>query len=270
MLCLYGYEETVHSFTELAARKVRVRPTTYCVFLNVETSEVNLKSCKLEIRVSLIKLNNAFYFIVVLYKIKMARKMLILLIAVISVVRGEEDLKDFDFATSGVGQEKEMMIAQESRQYQTMVKAPIRIVKPIGITNSHRPQYNLDSFEDDYIEKKYRGNEADELIDFFEEPTTKRSVEKDYKQNFKFRSKEAMIRDAVLRALERKDHVGKFAQILPIIRAMSGSQRIALASLVASQVTTPPGRSPLNLAQVCHRLIFIKNSFHTTKLKNHC
>lgn len=170
----------------------------------------------------------------------------------LSDARNEDDLKDFDFLSgNGAGEEKEMMIAQESRQYKTVVKAPIRIVKPNGITNSHRPQYNLDSFEEDYVERKYTENEADDLIDFFEEPTTKRSVEKNYKQSFKFRTKETLIRDAVLRALEKKDHVGKFAQILPIIRAMSGSQRIALASLVASQVTTPPGRSPLNLVQVC-------------------
>lgn len=189
-------------------------------------------------------------------------KLLTLFIAFITVTLCEDELKDFDFSTD-LGH-KEIMVAQESRQYQTFVKAPVRIVKPNGITNSHRPQYDLDSFEVDYIDRKFKGNEAEELIDFFDEPTTKRSVEKDYRPSFKFRSKEAMIRDAVLRALERKDHVGKFAQLVPIIRAMSGTQRIALASLVASQVSTPPGRSPLNLAQVFFLLTVLYYILHTT------
>lgn len=164
----------------------------------------------------------------------MSRVIKVLLIVIVtSAVRCEDELQDFEFSEPG-----EMMIAQESRQYQTIVKPPIRIYKPTGITNSHRPQYNLDSLEDD----RYR----DDLQDFFAPP--KKAI--DYKLNQKQRSRETIIKDAVLRALERKDHVGKFAQILPIIRAMSGHQRIALASLVASQVSTPPGRAPLNLAQV--------------------
>ncbi|XP_045520911.1 neurotrophin 1 isoform X1 [Pieris brassicae] len=108
---------------------------------------------------------------------------------------------------------QEVMIAQESRHYETIVKPPVRIIKPRGVTNSHRPQYNLDSVEVD---------------------------DKD---------SEGMVREAVLRALEKKNHMGNFAQVLPIIRAMSGNQRVALASLVASQVTAP-GRQVLNLPQV--------------------
>ncbi|XP_045520913.1 uncharacterized protein LOC123712040 isoform X2 [Pieris brassicae] len=107
---------------------------------------------------------------------------------------------------------QEVMIAQESRHYETIVKPPVRIIKPRGVTNSHRPQYNLDSVEVD---------------------------DKD---------SEGMVREAVLRALEKKNHMGNFAQVLPIIRAMSGNQRVALASLVASQVTAP-GRQVLNLPQ---------------------
>lgn len=143
-----------------------------------------------------------------------------------------EDLRDSEFS-----EPDELLIAQESRQYETIVKPPVRILKPNGVTNSHRPQYNLDSLEADLTAQ---------LDDYFES-TSKRPVVMNYKIKT---SKESTIRDAVLRALERKDHVGKFAQILPIIRAMSGDQRVALASLVASQVTTPPGRQPLNLSQV--------------------
>lgn len=171
--------------------------------------------------------------------------------------KAEEELKDFDF-------EPEIMIAQESRQYQTIVKPPfkmpkqnVKIIKPNGITNSHRPQYNIDSEEE--FNKEY-------LADLLES-STKKALEKSYRPSYKLRSKELMIREAVLRALERKDHVGKFAQIVPIIRSMSGTQRVALASLVASQVTTPPGRRPLNLAQVWiegsgyHRVRNAKQSF---------
>ncbi|CAK1552452.1 unnamed protein product [Leptosia nina] len=105
----------------------------------------------------------------------------------------------------------EVMIAQESRLYETRVKPPVRIIKPRGVTNSHRPQFNQDSVEED----------------------------KD------------TVKEAVLMALERKNHE-KFAQIIPIIRAMSGNQRVALANLVANQVMVP-GRQ-LSLAQV--RLLF--------------
>lgn len=165
---------------------------------------------------------------------KMAFLKLLFVLAV--VVSAEDDLQDFEFAPNEAG---EIMLAQESRHYQTFVKPPVRILKPNGVTNSHRPQYNLDSLEN------------------LEDVTTKRSV-KTYKSSHKLRAKDGMIRDAVLKALERKDQVGKFAQILPIIRAMSGNQRVALASLVASQVSTPPGRQPLNLSQV-NTLILIIN-----------
>ncbi|KAH9645423.1 hypothetical protein HF086_000041 [Spodoptera exigua] len=154
--------------------------------------------------------------------------------ALVALLKADDDLKDFEFSDPD-----EVMIAQESRQYQTVVKPPVRIVKPTGVTNSHRPQYNLDSFED----------RSQEMLEEYDN-TPRRSLVKNYKSSHKIRAKEGMVKDAVLRALERKDHVGKFAQILPIIRAMSGNQRVALASLVSSQVSTPPGRAPLNLAQV--------------------
>uniref|UniRef100_A0A2A4ITX4 Neurotrophin 1 N-terminal domain-containing protein n=1 Tax=Heliothis virescens TaxID=7102 RepID=A0A2A4ITX4_HELVI len=162
-------------------------------------------------------------------------------IALVTFLKAEDDLRDFEFSDPD-----EVMIAQESRQYQTVVKPPVRIVKPTGVTNSHRPQYNLDSFED---------RSQDVLEEF--ETSPRRTLVKNYKSSHKIRAKEGMIKDAVIKALERKDHVGKFAQILPIIRAMSGNQRVALASLVASQVSTPPGRAPLNLAQV--RLSIVLN-----------
>lgn len=152
------------------------------------------------------------------------------LLTALSVVLAEEDLKDFEFS-----EPNELLIAQESRHYETIVKPPVRIVKPHGVTNSHRPQYNVDSLE------------ADLNSQFDDEAITRKALVKNYKLR---KNKDGMIRDVVLKALERKDHVGKFAQILPIIRAMSRNQRVALASLVASQVTTPPGRQPLNLSQV--------------------
>nr|XP_021182041.2 neurotrophin 1 isoform X1 [Helicoverpa armigera] len=170
-----------------------------------------------------------------------------LIVALVTLLKAEDDLRDFEFSDPD-----EVMIAQESRQYQTVVKPPVRIVKPTGVTNSHRPQYNLDSFED---------RSTDVLEEY--ESSPRRTLVKNYKSSHKIRAKDGMIKDAVIKALERKDHVGKFAQILPIIRAMSGNQRVALASLVTSQVSTPPGRAPLNLAQV--RSMF-SNSDNTTDL----
>lgn len=169
----------------------------------------------------------------------MARLSRVFLIAAFAVIlKAEDNLNDFVFSDP-----EEMMIAQESRQYQTLVKPPFRTVKPTRVTNSHRPQYNLDSSED----REDTFQDRDDSFETFD-TTTRRTLVKNYKSSNKIRSKE--IRNAVFKALERKDHVGKFAQILPIIRAMSGNQRVALASLVANQVNTPPGRAPLNLAQV--------------------
>ncbi|XP_013177601.1 PREDICTED: uncharacterized protein LOC106125062 [Papilio xuthus] len=171
---------------------------------------------------------------------------IVFILAVTSAVRVHDDLESSD--------PHEVMIAQESRSYHTFVTPPVRIIKPSGVINSHRPQYNLDSLEEDLAKLD---------VDNFFEATTRKSLYKTYNyQNS--RNKESIIRDAVLRALERKDHVGKFAQILPIIRAMSGSQRVALASLVASQVSIPPGREPLNLSQV--RSMFGNENNSTTEL----
>ncbi|CAB3260831.1 unnamed protein product [Arctia plantaginis] len=163
----------------------------------------------------------------------MARTLVVIFFTILVVlVKPEDDMKDFEFSDPD-----EVMIAQESRHYQSVVEPPVRIVKPTGVTNSHRPQYNVDSFE------------SHDSLENIETPPRK-SLVKIYKSSSRIRGKEGMIKDAVIKALDRKDHVGKFAQILPIIRAMSGNQRVALASLVASQVTTPPGRAPLNLVQV--------------------
>ncbi|GBP61204.1 hypothetical protein EVAR_37468_1 [Eumeta japonica] len=153
--------------------------------------------------------------------------------------KAEDDLSDFNYSSDfDMSTDKGIMLAQESKQQHVVVEPPISIVKPKGVINSHRPQYDIDSLEADLLdENKY----SDKLNDLFD------AVSKNLAS--RFRSREAMIRDAVLKALERKDHVGKFAQILPIVRAMTDSQRVALASLVASQVSTPPGRSPLNLSQ---------------------
>ncbi|XP_045493257.1 neurotrophin 1 isoform X1 [Colias croceus] len=141
--------------------------------------------------------------------------MLLVNIVLIFALARAQELDDFEFYDP-----EEMMIAQKSRHYETIVKPPVKIVKPRGVTNSHRPQYNIDSIEAD-----------DDLVNIRKE-------------------KEGMIRDAVLRALEKRNNMGKFAQILPIIRAMSGNQRVALASLVASQVTNPHGKQYLNINQV--------------------
>ncbi|CAH2074937.1 unnamed protein product, partial [Iphiclides podalirius] len=157
----------------------------------------------------------------------------VLILAVATATRVE----NADFETA---EPHEVMIAQESRNYRTFVSPPVRIIKPNGVINSHRPQYDLDSLEEEL--------EALDVRDFFE-ATTRKSLYKTYNPHSSV-YKENVIRDAVLRALERKDHVGKFAQVLPIIRAMSGNQRDALASLVASQVSAPPGRASLSLSQV--------------------
>ncbi|CAK1603750.1 unnamed protein product [Parnassius mnemosyne] len=157
----------------------------------------------------------------------------ILILAVASAVRtADEGLESSN--------PHEVMIAQESSNHHTLIAPPVRIIKPNGVTNSHRPQYDLDSLEEEI---------ANIDVSNFFEATTRKSLYKTYNSH-NSRYKETMVRDAVLKALERRDHVGKFAQILPIIRGMSGSQRVALASLVASQVSTPPGRLPLNLSQV--------------------
>lgn len=155
---------------------------------------------------------------------------LALTVTVLVFVRSQE-LEDF-------GQEfgsDEVMIAQETGNYRAIVRSPINIVKPTGETNSHRPQYNQDSMESD----------ASSTF----ETTTQKALVKNYRSSTNLRAKERVVKDTVLKILERKDHVGKLRQMLPFIRTMSESQKMALASLVASQIAEPTD-NPFNFAQV--------------------
>ncbi|KAJ0180178.1 hypothetical protein K1T71_004769 [Dendrolimus kikuchii] len=152
----------------------------------------------------------------------------LLLVTVLLAVKGQE-LEDFG--------SDEVMIAQESRQFQTAVKPTIKIVKPTGDTNSHRPQFNQASME------------IEGLKDVLETSTNKNLV-RNYKSSSQIRSKEGMVNEAVLKALESKDHVGKLVEMLPIIRAMTESQKMALTSLVASQISSSPENKHMSLSQV--------------------
>lgn len=152
----------------------------------------------------------------------------VLLVTVLVFVKGHQ-LQDFDFGSD------EVMIAQESRQYRS-IKPAIKIIKPTGDTNSHRPQFNQASSEIEDLEDPM-------------ETSTKRTI-RNYKSSATIRSKEGMVKDAILKALQSEDHMEKLVEMLPMIRAMSETQKKALISLVARHVSASPENKLISLSQV--------------------
>lgn len=70
-----------------------------------------------------------------------------------------------------------------------------------------------------------------------------------------FAAKEKRIRVALQRATKDQIYTKKFAQILPIIRALNRQQRMVLASLIQAQAGASSGAG-LNLAQVIYFIRF--------------
>lgn len=63
-------------------------------------------------------------------------------------------------------------------------------------------------------------------------------------------SKETMVRQIILNSMKTAEMKDKVARVLPILRVMSPDQRLALATLVTTQVLAPPTSKGLSLDEV--------------------
>lgn len=69
-------------------------------------------------------------------------------------------------------------------------------------------------------------------------------------------SKESLVREIILNSMKSADMKEKVARVLPILRAMTPEQKLALASLVTSQVLAPPTSKGLTLDEVLYLVFF--------------
>lgn len=57
-------------------------------------------------------------------------------------------------------------------------------------------------------------------------------------------NKQELLKKVMIAAMARPGARQRLAQVMPILRTMSGPQRLALAGLVTSQLMSPPGVTP--------------------------
>lgn len=67
-------------------------------------------------------------------------------------------------------------------------------------------------------------------------------------------SKETMVRQVILNSMKTAEMKDKVARVLPILRVMSPDQKLALATLVTTQVLAPPTSKGLSLEEVIKSL----------------
>lgn len=69
--------------------------------------------------------------------------------------------------------------------------------------------------------------------------------------------KEKIVQQALFKALAAKDLKYKFSEVLPLLRALSKSQRMVFASIISAQIN---GGKPLTLDEVRKRFTFNNSS----------
>lgn len=108
------------------------------------------------------------------------------------------------------------------------------------------------SFKSDYIIKQHQLNSASapQTFDYLDEYF----VDNDDEKNFD--TKEKMLRDIMLKALSVRDLKYKFSEVMPMIRALSKSQRLIFASLISAQIN---GKN-LSFDEVCIVIILSKKT----------
>lgn len=105
-----------------------------------------------------------------------------------------------------------------------------------------------DNFETSLRPTKQRESSFafDDFDDFFVD---------DGEPEFDIATKEKIVHRALLKALAAKDLKYKFSEVLPLLRALSKSQRMVFASIISAQIN---GGKSLTLDEV-KQLQFIKN-----------
>lgn len=88
-------------------------------------------------------------------------------------------------------------------------------------------------------------------------------------------SKEEYVRKVMLESMKNPDTKKQVARVLPILRVMTPDQKLALATLITTQVLSPPESKSLSLDEVCkhatsfHKLISYSNyNYHTSHVYN--
>lgn len=99
-----------------------------------------------------------------------------------------------------------------------------------SLTPTHQPlqvqresSFTFDDFDDFFVEDVESGSELD------------------------IASKEKVMHQALFKALAAKDLKYKFSEVLPLLRALSKSQRMVFASIISAQIN---GGKPLTLDEV--------------------
>lgn len=101
------------------------------------------------------------------------------------------------------------------------------------------------SFKSDYINTQHQLNSASapQSYDYLDEYFV--DEHNDDEKNFD--TKEKMLRDIMLKALSVRDLKYKFSEVMPMLRALSKSQRLIFASLISAQIN---GKN-LSFDEVC-------------------
>lgn len=114
----------------------------------------------------------------------------------------------------------------------------------------------------------YADNAEEDLgdINFESEETTNTSLDDiendvDYEENKDENvkntifAKEEYVRKIMLNSMKNPDTKKQVARVLPILRVMTPDQKLALATLITTQVLTPPDKKGLSLDEVYINLI---------------
>lgn len=143
------------------------------------------------------------------------------------------------------------------------------------VTNSTNSQDYADgSYADGSFADGSFADGSDELITDFEfgdeNPTHEDSKHEEFDndvdydeedqqslQKTQISAKEAMVRQVILNSMKTPEMKDKVAKVLPILRVMSPDQKLALATLVTTQVLAPPQSKGLSLEEVC--IIYAEN-----------
>lgn len=145
---------------------------------------------------------------------------LVVLMVCLQWTRCEDDLPDFDFVDSPVEPE-----AQESVRLDYLY---------FGDTKSY------DDLEHYFVDDQFNVHINRTSLDNTDFPED---------DGLNFKEKEQKLRKVLMKALSVGELRSKFSEVMPMLRAMSKSQRVTLAALITAQINARNGNT-LSLDQV--------------------
>lgn len=72
-------------------------------------------------------------------------------------------------------------------------------------------------------------------------------------------TKEQVLREAMLKAMKKPGFREQIAQVIPILRVMSPTQRLTLAALVSSQIMASQDQTGKCLPKLCTKILDVMN-----------